>query len=167
MIFEKIDELKTYLDSLKAKVTYGYSGIDVIATSGGFDPLHVGHVRCIRASKRIVHGKSILVVIVNGDGFLERKKGYNFMSLQERMEIIDAIKEVDYVTAWDDGSQTVIGAIKKLKPNYFTKGGDRTSESNVPESDICNKIECKVIFNVGGEKIQSSSYLVNKNKNVK
>jgi D-beta-D-heptose 7-phosphate kinase/D-beta-D-heptose 1-phosphate adenosyltransferase len=99
---------------------------------------------------------------VNGDGFLERKKGYSFMNHEERMEIISGIEGVDFVVGWDDGSQTVVGAIDILKPNYFTKGGDRTSADNVPEFKICEKIKCEVIFNVGGGKIQSSSELVDK-----
>jgi len=137
-------------------------------TSGGFDPLHIGHARCIletgnlanSPSRHHVGDRGLVVVVVNGDGFLYRKKGYAFMNETERMEIIDSLKGVDFVTSWDDGGQTVTGAIELLRPSYFTKGGDRNSSQNVPEFDMCEKIGCKVLFNIGGDKIQSSSELV-------
>ncbi len=141
----------------------------VYVTSGGFDPLHVGHLRCLQESAEIAQrgarsGKSwtpgVLVVIVNDDGFLMRKKEYAFMPCEERMEIIAGLQGVDYVVPWDDGSQTVVGALEILKPDFFLKGGDRDNRSNVPEFDVCKNIDCKVIFNVGGGKVQSSSHLV-------
>ena len=142
----------------------------IYMTSGGFDPLHIGHVRCIkatvaRAQNKDIHPwqmKGIVVVVVNSDSFLQRKKGYAFMPLEERMEIIDAIDGVDYVVSWEtDGDQTVCGAIEILKPTYFTKGGDRFDASTIPEWDICQKINCEIITGVGvGGKVQSSSELV-------
>lgn len=132
---------------------------NIVVTSGGFDPLHIGHVRCIQESAKLIPN-SILVVIVNGDGFLVRKKGKPFMCHAERMEIVAALEGVDYVVGWDDGSQTVTGALQQILPDYFTKGGDRDSSKNVPEFDLCEKIGCKVVFNVGGGKIQSSSDLI-------
>ena len=83
-----------------------------------------------------VRGKNasgIFVVIVNGDGFLYRKKGYAFMPHHERMEIVAGIEGVDYVVGWDDGTQTVTGAIEILKPDYFTKrhGGDGAYKINL------------------------------------
>jgi D-beta-D-heptose 7-phosphate kinase/D-beta-D-heptose 1-phosphate adenosyltransferase len=101
-----------------------------------------------------------LVVIVNGDGFLTRKKGFAFMPEAERSEIIAGIAGVDAVVIWDDGTQFVTGALDILRPIVFAKGGDRDSASNVPEFELCEKIGCKVIFGVGGGKIQSSSELV-------
>ena len=146
----------------------------IYMTSGGFDPMHVGHLRCIQETVKMAtdpvrnafQNRGITVIVVNGDGFLNRKKGYAFMPHNERMEIIAGISGVDYVVGWDDGSQNVKGAIHAIRPTFFTKGGDRTSSQNVPEWDVCNRVECKIIFNVGGEKIQSSSKLVEKaNKN--
>ena len=143
----------------------------IYVTSGGFDPIHVGHLRCIQESAEIAQRGSrtgrdwkpgVLVVIVNGDGFLLRKKEYAFMPCEERMEIIAGLQGVDYVVKWDDDSQTVCGALEALKPDFFLKGGDRDNRSNVPEFDICKDIECKIIFNVGGGKVQSSSHLVKK-----
>ena len=138
-------------------------GERLVVTSGGFDPMHVGHLRCLQESSdfvRKIGGKTRLVVIVNGDGFLLRKKGFAFMPESERMEIIAGVRGVDYVVPWDDGGQTVVGAIEVLKPFAFTKGGDRDAAANVPEFDVCERLGTKVIFGVGGGKIQSSSELV-------
>ena len=153
----EIKGLKSELENL---------GFKIYCTSGGFDPLHVGHLRCIQQTAQMCQGgpkgqgeTGIFVVIVNGDGFLYRKKGYAFMPHHERMEIVSGIEGVDYVVGWDDGSQTVTGALEILSPDYFTKGGDRNSAENVPEFDLCEKIGCKVLFNIGGGKIRSSSEL--------
>lgn len=123
--------------------------------------MHVGHLRCLQSSAELAHSNKLpLVVIVNGDGFLKRKKGFAFMPEMERAEIIAGVSGVDAVVLWDDGTQFVTGALEILRPVYFTKGGDRDSAANVPEFDLCEKIGCKVIFGVGGGKIQSSSDLV-------
>ena len=132
----------------------------MIVTSGGFDPLHAGHLSCIQASADIANN-GILVVVVNGDSFLKNKKGYAFMDLETRMEIISAIRGVDYVVCYDHpNDMTVCEPIRVLKPMFFTKGGDRNSSANVPEFDACQEVGCEVIFSVGGDKIQSSSELV-------
>lgn len=134
----------------------------LVVTSGGFDPLHVGHLRCLQESAwRYTDNWQDLLVIVNGDGFLMRKKGFVFMPLQERMEIIAGIHGVDYVVPWDDGTQFVTGALDILRPEIFTKGGDRSTPGSVPEFELCKNIGCQVIFGVGGtDKLQSSSDLV-------
>ena len=159
-IYRDVNELTTHLKEM---------GYQVYVTSGGFDPLHVGHLKCIQESAEIAQrgvrinndwSPGVLVVIVNGDGFLHRKKDYAFMPCEERMEIIAGIEGVDYVVDWDDGSQTVVGALEILEPDFFLKGGDRDHRGNVPEFEICKDINCKIIFNVGGGKIQSSSHLV-------
>jgi len=135
----------------------------IVTTSGGFDPLHIGHLRCIKETVQIAKEveDSCVVIIVNGDGFLERKKGKPFMFHQERMEIIAGLEGVDYVVGWDDGSQTVTGCLKILKPAIFTKGGDRSEPDKVPEFALCKKIGCDIRFGIGGnDKIQSSSDLI-------
>ena len=133
----------------------------IYMTSGGFDPLHVGHLRCIlETAERADADGGYVVVIVNGDGFLNRKKGKPFMTEKERAEIIAGIRGVDAVVIWDDGGQTVTGAIAALKPNFFTKGGDRAAPNDIPEWDICQEVGCEVVFNVGGGKVQSSSWLI-------
>ena len=145
-----------------------FSGKRLVATSGGFDPLHVGHLRCFQESAKIAQANECeLVVIVNGDGWLKRKKGFSFMSSSERVEIVAGIAGVDYVVEWDDGGPTVTGALERLRPRFFTKGGDRTQggdfedyrSSNVPEFRLCSEIGCEVVFGVGGGKVQSSSSL--------
>ena len=163
-IFDKRIYNQSEIEDLKSELkTFNF---DIYCTSGGFDPLHVGHLRCIQHTAKMCQGgpggrgnAGIFVVIVNGDGFLYRKKGYAFMSHHERMEIVAGIEGVDYVLGWDDGSQTVTGAIEAIKPDFFTKGGDRDSAQNVPEFELCKKIGCKVLFNIGGGKIRSSSEL--------
>ena len=130
-------------------------------TSGGFDPMHVGHLRCILSTVDMAEkDKGLVVVMVNGDGFLVRKKGKPFMNQDERVEIIAGIRGVDAAIIWDDKTQNVIGAIRALEPSFFTKGGDRAAPEDIPEWDICQSIDCKVIFNVGGGKVQSSSWLI-------
>lgn len=162
-IFKSVEELKIQCD-IKNEI--------LVLTSGGFDPMHIGHLRCLQESAKIVNdkkyykGKKIkFAVVVNGDGFLIRKKGKPFMPEVERVEIIAGVEGVDYVVPWDDGTQTVVGAIDVLQPIAFTKGGDRDSSSNVPEFDLCSEIGCEVIFGVGGGKIQSSSWLIESAKN--
>lgn len=132
-------------------------GPRVVATSGGFDPLHAGHVRCLLEARKL---GDRLVVIVNGDGFLQRKKGYVAMPLAERLEMIAAIRGVDAVMAWDDGTQTVCGALEILRPHVFAKGGDRNSPDNVPEFEVCRRIGCEVKFGVGGYEKANSSQAV-------
>lgn len=153
-IFESVQDLRQHADIYNERL---------IVTSGGFDPMHVGHLRCLLKSAELakkIGGKTKLAVIVNSDGFLLRKKGYAFMPEAERLEIIAGVNGVDYVVLWDDGSQTVTEALRVLKPFAFTKGGDRDAATNVPEFDLCESIGTQVIFGVGGGKIQSSSDLV-------
>ena len=109
---------------------------------------------------------AIFVVIANGDEFLKNKKGFVFMPEAERMEVLNEIKGVDHVVRWYDGTQNCIGAIEKIKPNVFTKGGDRSSRDKIPEADVCDKVGCKIEFGVGGsDKPQSSSWLTSKLEN--
>ena len=153
------------VEHLRQVLTEFHPNQKVWATSGGFDPMHVGHLRCLlETASHASREDGVTVVIVNDDGFLHRKKGYAFMPIEERMEIIAGIRGVDHVVGWDDGTQYVTDAIRLLRPAYFTKGGDRDAAQNVPEFELCSKIDCSVIFGVGGGKIQSSSELVAKVK---
>ena len=130
----------------------------LVATSGGFDPLHIGHVRLFQESKKL---GDRLVVILNSDEWLIRKKGYVFMPLKQRMEMVMAIKGVDDVMVWDDGTPTVSGALRKLKPDVFAKGGDRSHIGKIPEYATCKEIGCKLVLGVGhGGKVESSSWLL-------
>lgn len=129
----------------------------IVVTSGGFDPLHIGHLRCIRQSAKL---GDILCVIVNGDSFLLRKKGYVFMPWAERLEIIDGLAGVNIVIPWD--GDTVEQPISYIHADLFTKGGDRNSPSMMAASELiaCSNIGCQIVYGVGGDKIQSSSKLV-------
>ena len=157
MIWKDIDKFSSWLEI--ERKTHG----KVLSTCGGFDPIHVGHVRCLLETANMKEEEDIFVVIANGDGFLNQKKGYVFMPEPERMEILQAISGVDHVVLWYDGTQNCIGAIEKIKPDIFTKGGDRSSRSRIPEADMCDQVGCDIIFGVGGsDKPQSSSWLVDK-----
>lgn len=126
-----------------------------IMVSGGFDPIHVGHVRMILDASR--YGN--VIVVANSDDWLMRKKGYVFMPWEERAEIISSIRGVISVERVDDSDNSVCEAIERLRPDYFANGGDRKI-GNTPEVDLCSKLGINLIWNVGGEKIQSSSELV-------
>jgi len=130
--------------------------ISTIAVSGGFDPIHKGHVQMIREAAE--YGK--VIVILNSDEWLVRKKGYKFMSFEERAYIAGSIKGVTVVTNVDDSDGTVCKALEKFKPDYFANGGDRY-DTNTPEMEVCDRLGIKMLWNIGGGKTQSSSELVN------
>lgn len=127
----------------------------IVMTSGGFDPIHPGHISCIQESKKYGH---TLVVVVNGDAFLRAKKGKPFQDLATRCLIVSAIAGVDYVVPFEvENDQTVCKALEILKPHVFTKGGDRKDMNSIPEWDICQKHGIKIVSNVGFDKQWSSS----------
>jgi len=105
-----------------------------------------------------------LVVMVNGDDFLVRKKGYAFMPLAERMEILRALRDVDEVVAVVDRDQTVCETLRLVKPDVFANGGDRRDVADIPEAAVCRELGIEMAFNVGGGKVQSSSELVHRSK---
>jgi D-beta-D-heptose 7-phosphate kinase/D-beta-D-heptose 1-phosphate adenosyltransferase len=131
----------------------------ITLTSGGYGIIHQGHLACIHDSANL-DPDSLMVVIVNGDDWLKRKKGFVVMPELERAEMISYVSGVDYVIIWDDGSPNVINAIKIIKPSYFTKGGDRNAPENIPEYSACQNVGCEVVFGMGGDKIQSSSNII-------
>lgn len=127
----------------------------VVVTSGGYDPIHPGHISCIAESKQ--YGDT-LVVIVNGDAFLTAKKGKPFQNLKTRCEIVSGIINVDYVLPFEiEGDQTVSKALEAIKPDVFTKGGDRIDASTIPEWETCQKLGIEIISGVGEDKLWSSS----------
>jgi len=126
-----------------------------IAVSGGFDPVHVGHVRMIQSASQF----GDVIVICNSDAWLRRKKGYVFMSFDERAEIIRAFKGVKDVVEADDDDGSVCESLKALQPDIFANGGDRFN-TNTPETQTCKKYDIEMLWGVGGGKIQSSSNLV-------
>ncbi len=140
----------------------------IVIVSGGFDPIHIGHIRYFKEAKSL---GDYLIVILNSDDFLIKKKGYALMPFKERKEIIESIKYVDNVIHCLDQDNTVCKTLKKIKEGFkdwdiiFANGGDRDI-NNVPEKHICNNLAIELRYNVGGEKIQSSSELV-KNRGLK
>ena len=93
----------------------------MVAVSGGFDPIHVGHVRMIREAAKL---GEYVVVITNSDEWLKRKKGYAFMTFEERAEILSALEGVDSVVKADDTDNTVCETLLKLKPDVFALDRD-------------------------------------------
>lgn len=134
-----------------------------IVVSGGFDPIHIGHLQMLNDAKSL---GTHLTVILNSDKFLKEKKGYFFMSFKERKKILLGFKAVDSVVKCIDKDNTVKETLKDLRKknliDIFANGGDRKNEKDIPEYDVCKENGIKMIFGVGGEKIQSSSKLVNK-----
>jgi cytidyltransferase-like protein len=132
----------------------------IVLVTGGFDPLHSGHIAYFKAAKKL---GDILVVGINSDAWLTRKKDRAFMPFDERMNIVKNIQGVDFVLEFNDDDGSAIAAIKLAKQTWpsdhiiFANGGDRTKE-NIPEM-IYNDVE--FVFGVGGEdKKNSSSWIL-------
>lgn len=136
----------------------------VVAVSGYFNPLHVGHLEMISLAKKL---GDKLVVIVNNDKQVALKKRVPFMSENDRLKIISALRDVDQaILAIDDyqfpdGEIPVIKTLEKLKPDIFANGGDRKNLKNVPEYDVCQKYNIKMLDGLG-KKIRASSTLIAK-----
>ena len=132
----------------------------VVLCTGGFDPLHSGHIEYFRAAKRL---GDILVVGVNSDSWLRRKKGREFMPGTERVAIIENLRMVDHCILFNDTENHAIEAIRNVKIMYpnsqiiFANGGDRTAD-NIPEMI---EPDVEFHFGVGGaNKINSSSWIL-------
>jgi len=127
----------------------------IVCTSGGYDPIHPGHATCIIESKK--YGDT-LVVVVNGDAFLRNKKGKNFQDLNTRCMLVSCIRAVDYVIPFEiENDQTVCEALRRVRPHIFTKGGDRTDYTNIPEWQVCQDLHIELVPQVGLQKEWSSS----------
>lgn len=135
----------------------------VVITSGYYNPAHIGHIRLMKAAKEI---GDFLVVIVNNDEQVKIKGSAPFMPQEERIEIIKSIRHVDEVflsidkTGRQDESLAFLAEKYKGNEIIFAKGGDSTMQ-NI-EKDTCEKFGIKIALNVGGGKIQSSSWLLRK-----
>lgn len=129
--------------------------MSVVLVSGGYDPLTRGHVRYIEAAQ--VYGR--VVVALNSDDWLRRKKGYVFQDWEHRAEILRALRAVSLVIAVDDSEGHVAAAIRQVQPRFFANGGDRTT-ANEYEDAACRAVRAVQLFGVGGPKIASSSALV-------
>lgn len=139
----------------------------VVAVSGGFDPIHIGHVRFFKAAKKL---GDKLVVVLNNDHWLRKKKGYVFMTERDREEIISALEAVDRVIISshpeNPEDMSVCKELERLKPDVFANGGDRKKpgafeNGDIPEYTVCEKLGIEMKFNVGkGGKVRSSSQLI-------
>lgn len=125
-----------------------------ICVSGYFNPLHTGHLRYFSEAKKL---GDTLIVIVNNDMQAQLKDSI-FMNEQERLEIIKSIKGVDDAILAIDTDESVSKTLEMLQPDVFAKGGD-TNINNIRERKICEKLGIKMVFDIGGEKTQSSSLL--------
>jgi len=136
----------------------------VVIATGGFDPVHSGHILYLQAAKRL---GDILVVGVNSDDWLIRKKGKAFMPFEERATIVSSINGVDHVIDFDDTDGSAKDAIRRVRLHFpdaqiiFANGGDR-SKTNIPEMDIVDD-DIIFLFGVGGDnKKNSSSWILKK-----
>ena len=135
----------------------------VSIVSGGFDPVHSGHINLMLAAREL---GDQLIVLLNSDEWLSRKKGRPFMNFFERKMVLENLWFVDYVLDFDDsdnsavdGLEKVVSMYKQKDDLYFCNGGDRNSLNDIPEKGVAG-IQLK--FGVGGDtKINSSSKLVN------
>jgi len=142
----------------------------IIILSGGFDPVHKGHVRMFKAAKEY---PAKVILGLNSDAWLTRKKGRPFMDWDERKEILEVMNCVDDIYEFNDGDDSACDLIERVVRNYkgdpnvkiyFGNGGDRTN-SNSPEVNYCEENDIELLWGVGGGKIQSSSDLI-KNSNL-
>ena len=149
----------------------------VILISGGFDPVHKGHIECIQNAKKLAEQ---VWIGLNNDSWLRRKKGKSFMKEGERKFIMESLRDVDYVYVMNPlihGDDTAIDFIDHARKKFvnqngdlpkgvmaFGNGGDRT-ETTTPENDVCNSYGIESVWGLG-EKVQSSSWLLEKYLNI-
>ena len=149
----------------------------VILISGGFDPVHKGHIECIQNAKKLADE---VWIGLNNDSWLIRKKGKSFMKEGERKFIMESLRDVDYVYVMNPlihGDDTAIDFIDHARKKFvnqngdlpkgvmaFGNGGDRT-ETTTPENDVCNSYGIESVWGLG-KKIQSSSWLLEKYLNI-
>jgi cytidyltransferase-like protein len=141
----------------------------VVVISGGFDPIHSGHIEYFKKAKEL---GDVLIVGLNSDGWLSRKKGRPFMPFDNRYDVVSNLKMVDKVVSFNDKDGSAIDAIKVARNLYpdskiiFANGGDRTKE-NIPEMSI-EDTNVEFVFGVGGEnKMNSSSWILEEWKSPK
>jgi cytidyltransferase-like protein len=127
----------------------------IVAASGYMDCLHKGHIEYLEKAKAL---GDKLIVIVNNDNQAKLKKGFSFMSQDERLKIISSLKCVDEVMLSIDTDRTVCASLKALCPDIFAKGGDQ-NQGTIPEKVICDELGISIVDGLG-DKIQSSRWLL-------
>ena len=134
----------------------------IVLVTGGFDPLHKGHLAYLEAAYKL---GDLLVVGLNSDAWLQRKKGKQFLDFDDRKAVLDALWMVDEVMPFDDSDGSACAAIESLLVTFeeanilFVNGGDRNKE-NIPEMRVQDE-RVEFVFGVGGtEKLNSSSALL-------
>ena len=133
----------------------------IIIVSGGFDPIHSGHIELLKKASAL---GDKLIVGLNSDDWLCRKKGRSFLPVEERRKILESIKWVDQVWEFDDYDNTACALLSAIKDYYtssdvtftFANGGDRTQE-NIPEMNV-SRID--FLFGIGGDDKKNSSSLI-------
>jgi len=132
----------------------------IVVVSGGFDPIHSGHIKLIKAARTL---GDYLIVGINSDEWLARKKGRAFMPWQERLCVLNNLASVDEVYTFDDEDGTACHLLQQVRAHYpdariiFANGGDRT-KNNIPEMTVAG---VEFVFGVGGEdKANSSSWIL-------
>jgi len=121
----------------------------VVAVCGAFDPyLHIGHLEHIRLASQL---GDKLIVILNPDADVFRKRGAVFTSMGQRYEMLKANRYVDEIVISIDGDNTVAKTLLWIKPQIFAKGGDRRSNADMPanEVEVCKQIGCEIVYGVG------------------
>ena len=131
----------------------------IVCVSGYFNPLHYGHIEYFEKSRELGNK---LIVIVNNDKQACLKKGSSFMPQEERLKIIRSLKMVDYAVLSIDEDRTVCKTLQCVRPHIFANGGDQLNDL-IPEKGICEELGINLNDDCG-EKIQSSSWLLEKSK---
>ena len=144
-----LEQLSILISILKGR------GLTVALANGGFDLLHVGHIRYLREAAKTA---DILVVALNSDASLRKLKGPGrpLLSQKERAMMINAVENVDYVTVFDE--PTVENVLRTLTPHVHCKGGDYTPDT-VPERDVVKSFGGRIAI-VGGDKVRSTSWVI-------
>ena len=137
---------------------------NIILVSGGFDPVHSGHINLILEASKL----GDVVVLLNSDNWLREKKGKEFLSYKEREIIMSSIKNVIDVISFEDSDKTCVDGIRKAIIKYpkhtikFANGGDR-NDKTTPETIFCNNNGVETLWEIGGDsKINSSSWILNR-----
>lgn len=133
-----------------------------IAISGGFDPIHVGHLRMFQHAKELVGENGQLIIILNDNEYLLRKKGRYFMTQSDRAELLGALTCIDSVYQYTSDTDDVGDALRTLKPDLFGNGGDVDNLSKIREYDVCRELGIEMVLGLGGDNGVHSSILFKK-----